>query len=564
MSLELLPDEILLYMFEFLKTSELIRAFCCLNKRCNALLFSHMEKNGIDFRSISKKNFEFICQNQLSPIASNITTLCLSDDDETPYQSNLLLRNGFTLNQFTSLKSLSLYELRSDKTCMTLINGLSHLSNLTDLKLIKCYVENMQSSCTTIMNQIWSLPELTHCHFDIKFQNDVYLANITSRSSSLKHLTIDGVSCCLFELSNLFKHTPNLEFISLKSRDKDQRRILPAIPSLTTLELHVQDHNDMMMNLLYKTRNLCHLKVKLYNLYLNGQQWEEIINTHLPQLKILQFRMNYNCPITNYTQEIDQLLSSFRSQFWLQKYKWYVRCHWFRSDLSCYICVFTIPYAFSDLSFLINTSSKSTCPNDVAYRSYDHVHTISDEQLIWSNTSEHSQARFPNIHHLCVSRSDDNQLGFVTGLNKLKSLEVLKYASRSSVQTFLNQTTNLYSLTLTDPMFMLTNPSIRRLDLLNKCDYLTKEQCDELNRSSLIGSCEVLLIKITNPMYIIPLLNNMHQLRALTIQCQNDYWSQSRCACIYTTLEKLRSHLPQTAEIDRDPKFRNHIRIWLR
>ena len=108
MSLESLPDEILLEIIKYLKSADVIRAFCRLNTRFNGILCSCMIENGTDFRSISKENFQFICQNQLPIITTHITTLCLSDDDETPYQSKLLLRNGFTLNQFQSLKSLSI------------------------------------------------------------------------------------------------------------------------------------------------------------------------------------------------------------------------------------------------------------------------------------------------------------------------------------------------------------------------------------------------------------------------------------------------------------------------
>jgi hypothetical protein len=112
-------------------------------------------------------------------------------------------------------------------------------------------------------------------------------------------------------------------------------------------------------------------------------------------------------------------------------------------------------------------------------------------------------------------------------------------------------------------MFTLNFPSIRRLDLFNLVEYLNSDQCNELSRSSLITQCEVLLIKIENDMCLLPVLKNMHHLRALKIQCQNDNWTRDRPVTDDTIIGTLRGYLPSTAEIGRDPKFEYYIRAWI-
>jgi hypothetical protein len=62
MSLELLCNELLLYVFEFLDDVHLFRAFYGLNHRFNALLFDRNRNYCLDFRSIRKRDFQTICE----------------------------------------------------------------------------------------------------------------------------------------------------------------------------------------------------------------------------------------------------------------------------------------------------------------------------------------------------------------------------------------------------------------------------------------------------------------------------------------------------------------------
>ncbi|CAF3669852.1 unnamed protein product, partial [Rotaria socialis] len=113
MHLESLANELLLYLFKFFDGIQLLRAFHDLNSRFNHLLDNHYRVYRIDLRSISKYQFDNLCQYCLPSITDQIISLTISDDDETPSLPAIFLSYNFTLDKFTRLQSLSLYSIQS-------------------------------------------------------------------------------------------------------------------------------------------------------------------------------------------------------------------------------------------------------------------------------------------------------------------------------------------------------------------------------------------------------------------------------------------------------------------
>ncbi|CAF1365465.1 unnamed protein product [Rotaria sordida] len=55
---------------------------------------------------------------------------------------------------------------------------------------------------------------------------------------------------------------------------------------------------------------------------LNGDQWEKIILDNIPKLKVFRFQMFVSLNwIDNTEQQIDQLLNTFRTPFWLNEHQ---------------------------------------------------------------------------------------------------------------------------------------------------------------------------------------------------------------------------------------------------
>ncbi|CAM4846581.1 unnamed protein product [Rotaria magnacalcarata] len=106
---ESLPNELLLYLFEFIDGFHLFNTFYKLNARFHRLRFVHFRAYHINFCSISKYYLPSI----VDPIISD-------DDDETSNLSEILLSNNFTLDKFTCLQSLSIYSMCSTSLFNTL------------------------------------------------------------------------------------------------------------------------------------------------------------------------------------------------------------------------------------------------------------------------------------------------------------------------------------------------------------------------------------------------------------------------------------------------------------
>ncbi|CAF3924113.1 unnamed protein product [Rotaria sp. Silwood1] len=108
MNFELLPNEIILDLFEYLSLIDLFRGFFALNFRFNKLLYQQFQKYHLDFRLISKTNFNNICQYYLSSITGQIISLHLSNDDDTPQEIELFpYHDDYQLCQLIHLQSIS-------------------------------------------------------------------------------------------------------------------------------------------------------------------------------------------------------------------------------------------------------------------------------------------------------------------------------------------------------------------------------------------------------------------------------------------------------------------------
>ncbi|CAF1179433.1 unnamed protein product [Adineta steineri] len=141
MNLELLPNEILLGIFQYLHGVDLLRAFYDLNYRFNFLLHNQHRAYCFNFNHLSKRTFDMICQQHLTFIADRTTTLALSNGENTPEQIHLFFKYIPSFDKFIHLRSLSLRHLDID-TAFILLDGYewkeviqNWLSNLRVFKL---------------------------------------------------------------------------------------------------------------------------------------------------------------------------------------------------------------------------------------------------------------------------------------------------------------------------------------------------------------------------------------------------------------------------------------------
>ena len=253
------------------------------------------------------------------------------------------------------------------------------------------------------MNTIWNLPKLTHCSFNIDFESQLYFPVPTMTSSTLEYLSILGMEPSRSNIDCLLQHTPHLRYFSTHiQKISGFNHQLSSISSITTLNLSLcLVWYNMFEQFFQWVLNVCHLKVELKDTYLDGQKWEEIIRVRLINVKKLKFRMKFHTKKynSNNEEQVDEVLDSFRTRFWLDEHRWFVQCDWSPHTQDAY--VYTLPLAFSDFEFVFPIISKSTCPANHDRWSYDSVRRLNYKAGLNQCLSE-SYIQFFNIQDLSM------------------------------------------------------------------------------------------------------------------------------------------------------------------
>ncbi len=79
--------------------------------------------------------------------------------------------------------------------------------------------------------------------------------------------------------------------------------------------------------LLRKVPNLINLTVETKVINMDGQMWETVINKYLTKLKIFNLKMQFEIADSNdIEEEIDRLIDSYQTQFWIDQHKWFIQC----------------------------------------------------------------------------------------------------------------------------------------------------------------------------------------------------------------------------------------------
>ena len=585
MNLELLPNELLLDLFNCLNGTDLLHAFYGLNSRFDLLLYKKFRAYRFPLSCSSKRQFDMICQQHLPFIADRVITLVLSDNEYRPGQINLFLSYITSFSQFIHLQSLSIFCIHSYQTLLKIVDELHYLRNLTRLDLRSCSFQNDQVDLQLINNNIWSLPKLTHCHCDVRIDRQNIFTLPTIVSTSLKHVYISGASFRWNEINRLFEYTPRLKCLRIFTiplyDDTYQSSPILTLIDLKISSFRISD-SSKMISLLQNVPNLCRLRVTLFFNLINGYQWEEIIRNYLPKLKVFRLHMQDEFPVDeNVEERAGELFNTFRSSFWTDEHQWFVRCFTYGKTIH----LETLSNTSYHFQRQLPDSWKSTYPNDNQLEVYNKIHNIYDN--IFFEQPFPNNIRLHNIDSLRIKLPIPNKLwSVVESLKKLKQLTISFHADtyQTQLQDLLDQATHLCylhvsqdaSLPLQISLFKYTNASIRRLDLQEYNYRFNEEECIALTQSPLGVQCEILSIQVKNRESIIILVKNMIHLRALYIQYDVDEYSnylsltdssiESHDAHISIKgdlVQWLKDNLSSTYFISRDPNSVNRIRLWI-
>ncbi|CAF0863800.1 unnamed protein product [Rotaria sordida] len=584
MKFELLPNEILLDLFDYFNGVDLLRGFYDLNTRFNFLLYNQFRNYRFKFDSVSKHNFDMICQQHLSFIANRVITISLTDDDNTPEQINLFLSYIKSFNKFIQLRSLSLYYVRSYETLMKILDQCHHLCYLTHLNISDCYFRANQVNFQLFVNSIWSLPKLIHCNFAVETEEQKLFFTPTKISLSLQNISIGINELKLNQINQLFKSTPHLKYLYVSLDFSSYGDYKPFILS-TLIHLKVSMFNiveSLLIKLFQSTPNLCRLSVDLLFNLIDGYRWEQIIRNHLSKLRVFRLKMQQTRIFDqNMEEHANKLFKSFQNSFWIDEHQWFIRCLIQNNTIVFYTLSKLFHYCEDELP----RSLISTLPHDDYQNFYNNITNIYNKTFFDQSILSH--IRLTNISYLCIKLPINDQFWFVVPtLNRLKSLAVSSHVDTyySQLQDLLDRAPNLYylcihhdaSLPIQMSLFKYTNTSVRQLNLTDYNRYFNEEECIKLSHSPLGMQCEVLSIMVTNRESIIYMIKNMMNLRSVQIQCEdekncenlveiekNDGSCDEKLENKDELIEWLKDRLSITYLIKRSADWTNCILIWI-
>ena len=374
MKLESLANELFLDIFDYISIGQILRSFQSLNSRFNQLIDANLRSTRhLDFRFMSLNDSHIFFQSQLSKIMNQIISITISNEDETPLQIEFFHGHDFRFRQFINLQSLSLYHIHSKKVMMKIGVELGYLSHLISINLTDCCGINQN-----LINTIWQMPKLINCSLSIRSCSKNQHRYPSVISSSLKYVSIQDFYADEQSLFRLVEYTPHLRCLYVYSDMRYEYSTMPLLLSLIKFEFNenrfsipfVSFGNDRLEMFLQKVPNLRHLTVNSLSMFLDGYQWENIITNYLPKLKIFRCTMCIRInTLEKLEEDLNNLLRSFQSHFWLRNDRWFIRCHLkSENQRGYYILYQTLPHFLTpSIAITGYLWSASTCPDEHDY-----------------------------------------------------------------------------------------------------------------------------------------------------------------------------------------------------
>ena len=598
MKLESLANELLLHLFEFLDGTDILRAFHGLNSRFETLLVVPFQTYHLNFKSISKRDFELIYQQYLPLIRDRTLSLCFSDDHVTPNLPHLLCSNGLTLHQFTHLHSLAIISINSQDMLEKILQACSTFSYLTHLKISECSLP-IYHDFSWLTNSVWRLPKLTHFNLHMLATSPIYRLEHNVNSSSLEYIVFNNVSIPASELSHILIYTSRLRYLHVATSSNYNERIhreqINSSLPLTILKVTSASSLRESINIWQRMPHLRHLTMDLTEVSENspcdGHDWEQFIVVHLPELKTLQFRMMFSFSWCRDEEKVDELLNTFRTPFWLDERRWFVRCEYhkrrmYMGPIELNGSLYTLPYSFETYrNFNRETLFKSTCPHDEDHWLYTNVREISDvhQNFDWSLC----RIRFPNIERLTIRLLTHADMWHVVpNLDHLTFLNIEQFdiSALDQLQVIIDRAPCLYTLVIHKSpaslvaLSKIISLSIRRIEWRNfttmSNEIFNHDDCMTFVTSSLARPCEILDITVEKAVDMFYLIDTMSCLRSLICQCREDdgYYQpfnsiepepfQIREVDYF--IKRLEKELPSTCSVRRIPTDCSRFEIWIR
>ncbi|CAF3314865.1 unnamed protein product [Rotaria sp. Silwood2] len=356
-SMEALPVELLHRIFDNLDAQTIVFSVRPVCRFLRSVVETY-DRHILDLKLISKLNFYAICR-LIHP--QNVISLILSNDEPTSNQIDLFI-SLVRLRQLTRLRSLALLNIDELQ-----LNVILKRINLTILTFFSCtirkYDDRRRKTTNELLTSIIAQSSLEKIEFDIKSERMLQIS--WPINCTIQYLTING-SITTDNLFTILQCSSYLHTIILKESCNKiiNNIIVPFSPpqyfrqlrSLTMEKLDVTI--DKLESFLLLTPSLVYLKLIGGKNMLDGKRWEQFIEINLPHLDKFEFYFVECSSIKKTEADLELIIASFRTPFWIEHKKWFVICDC-DMNFSNTIYLYSLPICKSFLIYEVKSQKLS-------------------------------------------------------------------------------------------------------------------------------------------------------------------------------------------------------------
>ncbi|CAF2503643.1 unnamed protein product [Rotaria sp. Silwood2] len=360
-SLTTLPIEIVYQIFDSLDAQTILSSVRGTCRRLKSLASSY-DKFVLDFIRIRKPEFELICR-LIDP--RQVITLILCHEDETLFQTDLFI-SYFHNKYFSRLRSLTL--LHIDERHFKFILKCININSLNSFSLvIKKADERYKKSTAVLLSSIISQKNLRRLEFEIPPR--LIPSSTWSVQCMIQHLRISA--CTTFCPCTILQCSPMLQTISVNFETSKKDHIVLAdawktpftqLHSLTLENLSTKI--EVLESLLLLIPSLTNFKMIGIGNFFDGNRWEQFIQANLPFLNKFEFYLERTADADYNRTDVELIIASFRTPFWLEYKKWFVTCE-YKINLPRSILLYSIPICVSSMVYQSESTIISLSTFDV-------------------------------------------------------------------------------------------------------------------------------------------------------------------------------------------------------
>ncbi|CAF1071644.1 unnamed protein product [Adineta steineri] len=401
MTLELLPNEVIIHCFQYLNAIDLFNGFDKLNYRLQNLIENI--PLCFNFQHVKRITFDKFCNKiVLNPnLKQQIYSLKLSNELDTCGQIKSFL-SLFSLNKFCQLRSLTLINVNENEIEMLklILPSLSNLSYFCDY--------SMKIDNTTL--SAFSLPNLRKLIVGDIFDCSLF----TEKTTFFTHLTVAHCPPMVFE--KLFKYAPMLKYLNVKRLEEQNwffGRILDlaSVRAVYLTQLNLCIYELELEHIQILLREKPNLKILILSIIsqdkdiVDSDRWQKFISLHLPHLYIFKFCFSiklscvYSWVCNGPFYEFE---GQFQRDFWNKQHHWHTVYQLEESSAS----IFTIPYNKNE--YILTSHTQLNCQNILIDTSklFDNVTNLT---LSLNGISKHCHTPmiFSNIKTLVLKEEHD-------------------------------------------------------------------------------------------------------------------------------------------------------------